>query len=226
MHKLTLDFIEGDKTETREVAIGNFVIAGWTGRDAQAVEKHIAELETLGVARPATTPIFYRAAASRLNTDAAIEVLGNESSGEVEFVLLRDEKKIWVGVGSDHTDRKVESYNVSVSKQVCDKPLCATFWAYDDIADHWDDLILRSYISEDGVERLYQEGRVSAMLHPDDLIARQGGLPEGTLMFCGTHSVIGEFGTKAQHFDLELEDKVKNRILSHRYEIVTLPILG
>jgi hypothetical protein len=41
-----------------EVAVAHAVIAGWTGRDAAAVEKHIKELEALGVKRPATTPIF------------------------------------------------------------------------------------------------------------------------------------------------------------------------
>ncbi|OYX11437.1 MAG: hypothetical protein B7Z15_11810, partial [Rhizobiales bacterium 32-66-8] len=42
------------------------VIAGWTGRDKVALEKHIVELEELGVARPASTPIYYRCAAARL----------------------------------------------------------------------------------------------------------------------------------------------------------------
>src|SRR5260370_29104184 len=97
------------------------VIAGWTGRDAAAVEKHIKELEVLGVKRPATTPIFYRVGAARLTTETSIEVLGETSSGEVEFVLLKAEGALWVGTGSDHTDREVEAYGVSVSKQMCEK---------------------------------------------------------------------------------------------------------
>jgi hypothetical protein len=39
------------------------------GRDPVAVEKHIKELELLGVKRPATTPIFYRVSNARLTTD-------------------------------------------------------------------------------------------------------------------------------------------------------------
>ncbi len=40
--------------------IDRVVIAGWTGRDPVARDKHIVELEALGIARPASTPIYYR----------------------------------------------------------------------------------------------------------------------------------------------------------------------
>src|SRR5207302_1600849 len=123
---LTLDSRSG--ASRREVVVSDAVIAGWTGRDAEAVEKHIKELEALGVKRPATTPIFYRVGAARLTIDAGIEVLGETSSGEVEFVLLRTQGALWVGTGSDHTDREVEAYGVSVSKQMCEKPIAPLFW--------------------------------------------------------------------------------------------------
>src|SRR4051812_45561647 len=100
-----------------DVAIEQAVIAGWTGRDPIAVEKHIRELEVLGVKRPATTPIFYRVAAARLTTETVIDVVGGDSGGEVEFVLLAHGGRLWVGAGSDHTDREVEKYGVTVSKQ-------------------------------------------------------------------------------------------------------------
>ena len=161
----------------RNVQVDHLVIAGWTGRDKAAVEKHIAELEALGVKRPATTPIFYRASAARLTTDDSIEALGEASSGEAEFVLLQHGGRLWVGAGSDHTDREVEKYGVSVSKQMCDKPIAPAFWAYDEVAPHWDKLMLRAYIAENGERTLYQEGPVTAMLDPtraDRAIRRQG----------------------------------------------------
>src|SRR5262249_9606347 len=151
------------------------VIAGWTGRDAAAVEKHIAELEAIGVKRPATTPIFYRVAASRITTDDSIEAIGNTSSGEVEFVLLQHAERLWVGTGSDHTDREVEKYGVTVSKQMCEKPIAPVFWAYDEVAPHWDKLILRAHVHEKGQRTLYQEGPVIAMLDPMALIERFAG---------------------------------------------------
>ena len=124
---LRLFFTINPGSARRTVQIDHLVVAGWTGRDKAAVEKHIAELEAIGVKRPATTPIFYRASAVRVTTDDAIEALGNASSGEAEFVLLQHGGRLWVGTGSDHTDREVEKYGVSVSKQMCDKPIAQGF---------------------------------------------------------------------------------------------------
>ena len=90
-----------------------------------ARDKHIAELQAIGIARPATTPIYYRVSARRLTLADSIEVCGNDSSGEVEFVLIGWQGRTFVGLGSDHTDRKVESYSVTVSKQMCDKPMAS-----------------------------------------------------------------------------------------------------
>ena len=147
---LSLEFHSKDGVARAGVTVAHLVIAGWTGRDRAAVEKHILELEELGVKRPATTPVFYRASASLLTTDQAIEIPGAASSGEVEFVLLQTGGKLWVGVGSDHTDRQVETYNVTVSKQMCAKPIGAQFWAFDEVVDHWDSLLLRYSIEEGG----------------------------------------------------------------------------
>jgi hypothetical protein len=212
----------------RPVTVRCAVIAGWTGRDKAAVEHHIAELEALGVKRPATTPIYYRVAAARLTTDEAIEVSGATSSGEVEFVLLQTAGRLWVGVGSDHTDRAVEAYGVTVSKQMCDKPIAARFWDFADVAGHWDRLILRSYAVEGDRTTLYQEGPVTAMLDPAALLAGyvEGGvLPEDTLMFCGTLAALG--GVRpAACFEFELEDPVLGREIRHGYDVLTLPVLG
>src|SRR5258707_1674455 len=209
------------------VAIKQAVIAGWTGRDAEAVEKHIKELEVLGVKRPASTPIFYRVGAGRLTTDTSIEVLGEKSSGEVEFVVLQTQGALWVGTGSDHTDREVEAYGVSVCKQMCEKPIAPLFWRFDDVAAHWDRLILRSYATIGGVRALYQEGPVATMRHPEDLLARFGrhGLADGTLMFCGTLAVHGGL-RPARRFEFELEDPVKGRKIQHGYDVVSLPMFG
>ena len=115
------------------LAIDQAVIAGWTGRDPVARDKHIAELEAIGIARPATTPIYYRCSARRITQADRIEVSGGNSSGEVEFVLIGWQGRIFVGCGSDHTDRKVEAYSVTVSKQMCDKPVASVLWELEDV---------------------------------------------------------------------------------------------
>jgi len=203
------------------------VIAGWTGRDPVARDKHIAELEELGVPRPASTPIYYRVSAARLAIAEAIECSGEESSGEVEFVLIRAGGKTYVGVGSDHTDRKVETYNITVSKQMCDKPVAATLWPLEDIEAHWDSLILRSHAVIGGERQLYQEGTLAGMLPAAELIERGfgGPLPEGTALFGGTFAARGGI-RPASRFEFEIEDPVLGRSIQAGYDIVTLPILG
>src|SRR6201995_4889297 len=160
---LTFTVIDRDgATVPLTLAIDHAVIAGWTGRDPVARAKHIAELEAIGIARPATTPIYYRCSARRLTLEDSIEVCGENSSGEVEFVLIGWQGRIFVGCASDHTDRKVEAYSVTVSKQMCDKPIAAVLWELEDIAAHWDRLILRSYAVTSGKRELYQEGTLDA----------------------------------------------------------------
>jgi hypothetical protein len=226
---MTFRLTRSGNTQTAEVVVQALVVAGWTGRDHAAVEKHIAELEELGVQRPSSIPVFYRVAASRLTTAGTVEVSGGESSGEVEFVLLERNGELWVGAGSDHTDRKVESYNITVSKQMCDKPVAEELWHYGEVADHWDRLLLRSWTIDDGRAELYQEGSVAAMLSPANLISRYTGgagrLGEGTVMFGGTIAARGGI-RPAERFRFELADPVLGRSLRHEYGIRNLPVPG
>jgi len=210
----------------RSIEITDLVIAGWTGRDKASVEKHIAELEAIGVKRPRAVPVFYSVAASLLTTAREVDVVGGNSSGEVEFVLVSAPEGLYVGVGSDHTDRKVETYGVTVSKQMCPKPISAELWALAEIEAHWDRLVLRSHVTRGGKRRLYQEGAVSQMLAPRDLLARRSpgaALAPGTAMFCGTLAVRGEIGG-GERFEIELHDAVRRRSLRHEYAVRELAI--
>ena len=209
-------------------AVKSLVVAGWTGRNVAALEAHIKELEAIGVKRPKTVPIFYRCARSLLTTDASIEVVADKSSGEVEFVLYQFDDGLWLGLGSDHTDRKAETIGVTLSKQMCAKPVGLTLWRYDELKPHWDKLVLRSFVPGNGQRRLYQEGPVTNMRSPEELIKLYTGgdrLAPGTAMFCGTFAVHGEISYSGT-FDMELEDPVLRRKITHGYKIVALPDEG
>ena len=211
----------------RSIEINSLVVAGWTGRDKAAVEHHIAELAAIGVKRPRTVPCFYRLGANLLTTAEELDVVGEESSGEVEFVLIAAPDGMYVGIGSDHTDRKVEAYGVTVSKQMCPKPLGRDLWRLAEVEGHWDRLVLRSHVTRGGKRRLYQEGPVSRMLAPGELLARfpdsPGSLPTGTAMFCGTLPVQGEIGG-GERFEIELHDPAMSRSLRHAYATRSLAI--
>lgn len=228
MVDLTFTIDARGTTTPLTLAIDQAVIAGWTGRDPAARDKHIAELEAIGIARPATTPIYYRVSARRLTTADSIEVSGGNSSGEVEFVLIGWQGRIFVGLGSDHTDRKVETYSVTVSKQMCDKPMASVLWELQDVIGHWDRMILRSYAWIGGKRELYQEGTLDGMLPVSELIARgfEGGkMPDGCAMFGGTFAAKGGI-RPASRFEYELADPVLKRTIRHAYDVIELPVLG
>jgi hypothetical protein len=201
--------------------VEDLVVAGWTGRDVAALERHIAELAAIGVKRTRTTPIFYRVAASLLTTDDAIHVLGEHTSGEVECVAYSFPDGLWIGVGSDHIDRRAETVGVSLSKQLCAKPVSRQLWRFAEVEPHWDSMVLRSYIHVDGTRRLYQEGSVAAMRPLPELIMLYGGgktLPNGTAMFCGTLAVKGEI-SPPDSFEIELTDPILRRAITHSYRV-------
>jgi hypothetical protein len=217
-----------DATTPLTMPIDQAVLAGWTGRDPVARDKHIAELEAIGIARPATTPIYYRVSARRLTTTDSIEVSGGDSSGEAEFFLFGWQGRIFVGAGSDHTDRKVETYSVTVSKQMCDKVVAPVLWELEEVAGHWDQMILRSFAWIDGVRVLYQEGTLDSMLPVKELIQRgfgDKGLPDGCVMFGGTFAAIGGI-RPASRFEFELVDPVLKRMIRHAYDVIELPVSG
>jgi hypothetical protein len=224
-----ITFVEKSGERRERVTIAKAVIGGWTARDQEGVRHHIEELAKIGVPRPAKTPIFYHVGARRLTTDDAIQALGDGSSGEAEWVLLRHAGRLWVGAGSDHTDRKVETQGISVAKQLCDKPIAPRFWPYDEVAAHWEQLELSAEIMVKGERQPYQKGGVAAQLHPTTLLdlyrLDEGEMGDGTLLFGGTLPAIG--GVRpADRFVFALRDPVLNREIRHAYDIQVLPVRG
>src|SRR5918993_2573840 len=224
---LQFNRIVKDRNDHVGVEIDSLIIAGWAGRNADAIEHHIEELAALGIPRPSTTPLYYRVAAQTVTQSSRLVVLGPDSSGEVEPVVVAMADGLWIGIGSDHTDRKAEAQGIALSKQLCGKPVGRHLWSYADVEDHWDELEIRSWAIIDGERVLYQESPISALRTPRDLIRKTVGsdaLPPGTLMFCGTPGAIGGIrpGTR---FELQILDPALNRSLEHAYDIDTLPVV-
>jgi hypothetical protein len=93
-------------------------------------------------------------------------------------------------------------------------------WRYDEVKPHWERLMLRSWT--DG--KLYQEGPVTTMRSPEDLMSRYP-LKPGYAMFCGT--LAAKDGIRGgERFTMELEDPVLKRKLSHEYRIHVLSVEG
>ena len=211
------------------VTLDTAIVGGWSGRDKAALQHHIDELAKIGVKPPEKTPMFYRVGVSRLSVADEIEVIGDGSSGEVEYVLMQHRGELWVGAGSDHTDRVVEHMGITVAKQLCDKPLASEFWPFAEVADHWDQLRLRAVIREKGEDVVYQDGGVSGLLSPSEMLrhlADEGGaMADGVLLFGGTCGAIGDVRFSPR-FRFELIDPVLDRTIRHTYDITPVPIKG
>jgi len=204
--------------------ISRIVNAGYTGRNHKAVEKHICELAALGVSAPSSIPALYPITSDRITTGESIEVIGSRTSGEVEVVLLRSGGKLFVGVGSDHTDRALESHDVQLSKQVCPNVLSSTLWAYEDVRNHWDELVLSAWVWRAQNRILSQHGTLAQLLPSEELLRIVGnraveGKLDDVAIFSGTiPSLTGElvFGDR---FEGELLDPTSGETLTCRYDI-------
>ena len=226
MVDLALRIESRDGVRDITMTVKTLIVAGWTGRDKESMEHHIAELEAIGVKRPAHTPMYYPMSPTRINHETHLDAIGDSHSGEAEFVLYQTPEGLFVGVGSDHTDREAETIGITLSKQLCDKPVSVTVWPYDEVAGHWDELEIESVVEIGGDSVTYQTGRVSAMLSPETLIqGLPGGLPVGAVMFGGTLPAIG--GVRpADRFEATLRDPVLGRSISHGYTVHNLQVPG
>lgn len=206
------------------------IVAGWTGRNLDAVHHHIAELAALGVPAPSTVPLYYRCAPALLTQADLVPVLGAASSGEAEPLLIRDPQgALWLGLGSDHTDRALEAHSVAHSKQVCAKPVARGLWRLDAaLAARLDDLVLESDIRDDDAQDWtpYQRGTLAAIRPLANLVAgAPDGLPPGAAMLCGTLAAIG--GVRpARQFRARLADPATGRSLALSYRTEALPVIA
>jgi hypothetical protein len=194
--------------------------AGWVGRDRKALQHHIDELAEVGVAAPKNIPTLLALGNHLLTHSRHIQVHGPQTSGEVEWVMLWHRGEMLVTVGSDHTDRKLESVSVAKSKNMCLNVIARDLWPYEEVKDHFDQLRLHCTVTRSGKVSLYQEDRCAAILPPeywiDDLQTRLGGLEDGLVLFSGTIGTV-EGLVAGDGYDFQLHDPVLNRTVGHGY---------
>lgn len=228
MTMLQFERISKDGSEPVSFEARQLVVAGWTGRDKAALQHHIEELKALGVAPPSRTPIFYRCGVELLGQRDTLQVLGPDTSGEVEYALLAFEDGLWVTVCSDHTDRKAEAAGVALSKQLCGKVLARQCWPLVELLPIWDRLTLKSWATIDGARVLYQDGTLGMIRPPAELVQGYTGrdtLPAGTVMLSGTPPAIGGI-RPATRFEMELGDPGTGRTMTAAYDIETLDVIS
>jgi 4-hydroxyphenylacetate 3-monooxygenase len=223
--EITVRIEEAAGARTVRVPIAAMYNLGSATRRAEAAVPHQQEVARSGIniAFDIPPPRIYPIATHALVTGGLVEVFGAHSSGEVEIVVLAAEGRVFVGVGSDHTDRHVEQTSILWSKQMCPNVLAPVLWPLDEMRDRWDSCLLRSWV--DG--RPYQEVQAGDFLPPREMLRivreRSAMVPEGNmLVFGGTIVSLAKELGYGRRWEIELEDPGAARRIRHGYDVVDL----
>jgi hypothetical protein len=199
------------------------IVAGYTARDRAAAQHHIDELAEIGVAPPRRVPTFYVLPPDALTTDGAIEVDGPGTTGEAEPVLFCAGATWYLGVGSDHTDRDLETVDVGLSKRACAKVVSSSVLEFSEIESDWDALRLRSWTGEE--RRPYQDGSMASLMTGrsilEELADRVDVDHEGLVVFCGTVPLSDGGFRPAGRFGAELAGPGGEALLRCSYDVIT-----
>lgn len=167
------------------------LIAGFTGRDPEAVQHHVDELVKEGIPAPKRVPDVFVANPAKLQIGGIIWAYDGLSSGEIEYALLIGQRDIYVCIGSDHTDRGLEALSIDRSKQIYPRVLSREAWRLEDLLGRWDDLVLRSTVGDDCGHIDYQRGTLGNLIRPEKLLELIGtAAVTGTVVFSGTLPTI------------------------------------
>ncbi len=229
---MELDLILESKQGRRELpfSYNRMVNAGYVGKNQEEVRRHIEELAAKGIPGPKSIPVLFPVICSALKIDTEIEVYESKTSGEVEYVLcVVTENEVYVGLGSDHTDRHLEETDIPRSKQICPNLMSRAVWPLEEVERHWDDLLMSANVIKDGKDICYQEGRLGLLLNPAELMSfvknKIGGPLENMIVFSGTMGMLtGEF-VFGESFSAKLVDEKNNRLLEISYDVKPLNYL-
>lgn len=225
MSYMKFNVVTANGTEALELNYERVFAIGYAGRNMEKTMEHIKELERdLGVPAPKKIPTIFQCGNYTLTQEKDLHFVGAKSCGEVEYVIVIKNGKIYIGVGSDHTDRELEAASVPKAKQICAKPICDTLWDYEEMKDHWDGIALNSWQTVNGEEIPYQKGSLADILPVEvilkELNERVGGI-DNCVIFSGTVPVLNGFHY-GSNFRYEMVDEKLGRKLASDYNCIVI----
>jgi hypothetical protein len=227
----SLSFVVHTKESSRplEVDLQRCYNLGFTMRDEAKMQAHLEECYKLGVKelicdRP---PLVMPISTWAVLTDDQISVQRPRTSGEVEIVTLVDaDGTMYVGVGSDHTDRSLEGIDIPWGKQVAPNIVAPDLWLWSDVEDHWDQVSIKCSVVDNGEQVDYQDAMVSEFWTPAEMAtgARESVVPfEGAMiLFSGTVVTLEEKLRFAESWTISMIDPVLDRRIDHTYGVTVL----
>lgn len=202
------------------------VCIGFSGRNQEIVRLHIEELAKEGIPAPPEVPMVYPVSNLLVTQNSDVQILGEQTSGEIEFIILISLEGKYITVGSDHTDRKLEAISIPYAKQICPKPIANEAWLLEEVIPHWDQLLLKCDIELNNQWELYQEGSVAAVLPVQEIVEfalkRNCITENGTVIFCGTVPINGGGFKYGSAYRLTISDPILDRCISHVYKVINI----
>ena len=214
------------------------------GRDLQATNTGLDKIRAKGYNVHRAAGVCFR---SRylITNEAAIEVQGPQTSGEVEFVALVHDGEAFISVGSDHNDRSLgelwtpmlgKVFDSAKTKQMVPAVVAREAWRYEDIRDHWDEIVLRSSITVGGQRVPYQEFRLTNLLDLEYYLNRYSWLGEdGSVLLGGSSDLLSSVPEEIfqgqttldgvvfpNDFHIEMQDPVLSKTIAHSYTVHSL----
>lgn len=224
--KYDFEICELNKSYSKQFDIQTLCGLGFTSKNREIIQAHINEQLVLGIQTSQDIPHHFLCWPGLLNFEDHLFVVGHDTSGEIEFAILKGEDhKIYIGLISDHCDREVSALKVTKSKQVCSRPVCRQVWRWEDIKDHWNQITLKSYQYVDGKEVPYQEGCLGDYIPLEDIVA----FAESSMKTESNYLIMsGTVATVSGYFDNSgfvgrMHDPVLKRTLTVEYKLDIFP---
>ena len=229
-----------------DVSVTRVGCSRYASRDVEATERYLKEVRSNGylVHEAPAAGICFRSRYLLTNEDT-IEVQGPQTTGEVEFVAIRHGGSIYVSVGSDHNDRSLNELWTSMlgkisdtakTKQMVPAVVARDAWLYGDVKDHWDEIVLKSFVTASGRRVPYQEFKLGDLLDLEYYVESASWFQgDGSVLLGGSGGMVPDMPdhiyqgqvrfegvTFPGDFHFEMLDPVLNRSLSHGYDVVSL----
>ena len=219
--------IEGrDGSEQRTLHVTRVYNLGFTIRDREKMQAHLDEVEGVHVDWPPRPPIIFPISSWATITDEDVPVQYDRTSGEIEIVSVVDGDELFVGVGSDHTDRSLEATDIPWGKQVTPNVMAPTLWRWTEVEDHWDEVLLESTIDSGEGPALYQQAGVSEFWTPREMVDatkdRIVEVPGVRVFFSGTVVSVDKELNFGHVFRMRMIDPVLGREIDHTYRVTQL----
>ncbi|WP_432891742.1 DUF2848 family protein [Kribbella sp. CA-245084] len=205
---MTLTFVLPNGQE-REIAVRYALNAGYAGRDADQVRRHVDELAEHGVPAPNRIPTLYPLSSSLVSRPAAVQVAHGKTSGEAEWALIvgADLDDLLLTVACDHTDRALEAHGVAWSKQSAPDVVGDVAWPLQAIEHELDQFTLKAWVRHGDTDTLIQDGTLEQLLPPSYWIKELGErLVPGTVLLGGTIPMVAGVDQFGEGWRVEMTD--------------------